>query len=205
MLAWHKVLLLLLLWMQKLPQTFQNLKLNCMLYCECCVIRHAGLAQSALVIIIMNAKAATNIPKLEAKLHALLSTGRITSQWIILICTEKAKLGIIQKFHSDIPFIPSSVSKTTNFSMKDLVFCSLLLLNNQNHITHCYFSTFPTILSSFFYKVPPAWPKPEISSFRTHFAFDWSIYRSIHRQINPSIHLYMKHCHWCSKHNIYKY
>jgi len=36
------------------------------------VIRHAGLAQSALVIIIMNAKAATNIPKLEAKLHALL-------------------------------------------------------------------------------------------------------------------------------------
>jgi hypothetical protein len=34
---------------------------------ECCVIRHAGLAESALII--MNAKAATNIPKPEAKLH----------------------------------------------------------------------------------------------------------------------------------------
>jgi hypothetical protein len=90
----------------------------------------------------------------------------------------------------------------------NLVFCSLLLLNDQNHIIHYYLSTFPNILSSFllYGSICLARTKVRFPLFIHNLhLIDRPIYRSIDHSIHPSIHLYMKQRRWCSEHNIYKY
>ena len=138
-----------------------------------------------------NAKAATDIPKLEAQLHAWLSTGRITSQWIILICTEKAKLGMIRKFHSDIHAVFSPQDRGFFREGFSVLFLASTKWPKSHHSLLFFHISYDTVII-FCCNVPPAWPKPNWDFFFSYksciWLINWSIDQLIDRSIHPSIH-----------------